>query len=357
MSREREREEIDSLVETLKRLQKEYYVNGRISVPDREYDGLFDRLQSLEHEFPDLIRDDSPTQRVGSDLSQEFPEVEHSVPVLSLDKCYSVDEIFKWTAKVQDTAGQPLSFVLEEKIDGASIVLYYEQGRLIRAVTRGNGLVGNDITGNVRTIRDVPLMLTRPLTLSCRGEIFLPKRLFEELNSKMEIPYANPRNLAAGTLRRIRSSEVARIPLDIFIYEGYMVERCATHLEILGDLNDLGFKLNPNMGFFTDREEFRHLAGVRPSWRFGSLSDMKSFVEEELKERDTLDYEIDGLVLKVNEIPVRDDLGYTGHHPRWAVAYKFESPVGKTVVRNIEVQIGRTGRATPVARVSPVRIS
>ncbi len=356
MTRGQAESEIDSLVTELKKYQHQYY-RGRPSVSDVEYDRLFDRLQELESQFHDLVHPDSPTHRVGSDLSQDFPEVEHTIPVLSLDKSYSSDELTKWVEKTQDNSDNALSFILEEKIDGAGIVLYYESGTLVRAVTRGNGFIGNDITGNVRTISGVPLKLEKSVDVAARGEIFLPKALFAEINATMEVPYANPRNLAAGTLRRIKSSQVARIPLDIFIYEGYLDGEQETHFEILNVLEELGFKMNPNTGFFSDHYELDRLRNEHPTWHVGRLKDMERFIGETRKKRDTLSYEIDGLVLKINELGVREQLGYTGHHPRWAMAFKFESPVGKTVVKEIEIQIGRTGRATPVARVEPVRIS
>ena len=348
--------EIDSLVTKLNKYQHQYY-QGRPGVSDAEYDKLFARLQELESQFQDLVRPDSPTHRVGSDLSQDFPEVEHTIAVLSLDKCYTLEELTKWVAKTQDNSDSVLSFILEEKIDGAGIVLYYESGILVRAVTRGNGFTGNDITGNVRTISGVPLRLARSVDVAARGEIFLPKTLFAEINATMEIPYANPRNLAAGTLRRIKSSEVARVPLDIFVYEGYLDGGFETHFEILNELEGLGFKMNPNVGFFSDHHELDRLRNEHPTWNVGCLKDTERFINDTRKKRETLSYEIDGLVLKVNELGVRERLGYTGHHPRWAMAFKFESPVGKTVVKEIEIQIGRTGRATPVARVEPVRIS
>ncbi len=347
---------IDGLVSDLNRHQTEYYL-GRPTISDGEFDRLFDRLKELESRFPELVRPDSPTHRVGSDLSQNFPEVEHSIPVLSLDKSYSSQEIDEWVSKTQRNAGEPLSFMLEEKIDGAAIVLYYEDGLLARAVTRGNGLVGNDITGNVRTIATVPLKLSEQLSLAVRGEIFLPKQLFAEINSRMEVLYANPRNLAAGTLRRIKSSEVAEVPLEIFVYEGFFSKGYSMHFDVLTELRRVGFRLNPNIGFFSSCIDPAPLRKLHPGWFFGSPEDLESFIGKARARRDELPYEIDGLVLKVNEISVRETLGYTGHHPRWAMAYKFESPVGRTVVNRIEVQIGRTGRATPVARIEPVVIA
>ncbi len=368
MDREEAKKRIDELSKLLRRYQYEYYVLNRPSVSDSEYDRLFDELLRLERDFPEFLQEDSPTQRVGSDLTQDFPEVRHTIPVLSLDKAYNYSDLKKWIDKTERNAGGTLSFVVEEKIDGASIVLYYEGGILRRAVTRGNGIVGNDITANVKTIRAVPLRLNKDVNVAVRGEIFLPRELFDEINREMDVPYANPRNLAAGTLRRVKSSEVAKVPLDIFVYEGFFESPLVTHIDILEELESLGFKLNPNIGFFYNLGSIpgdseagglncRRIKEKHPSWFCGSISTIEEFVSLERERRKSLSYDIDGLVIKVNEINVRESLGYTGHHPRWAIALKFEAPEGVTVVRDIDVQVGRTGRITPVARVEPVRIS
>lgn len=356
MDRDTAKAEIERLKQLLRSYEYEYYVRARPSVSDAEYDRLFDRLVRLEAEFPDLKTPDSPSLRVGSDLVSDFPEVSHSIPVLSLDKAYSAREVIGWMAKLRAQVGEELSFVAEEKIDGSSIVLTYENGLLVRGATRGNGFVGNDITANVRTIRTVPLSLTKPVSCIVRGEIFLPPSKFEEINRSLDEPFANPRNLAAGTLRRIKSSEVSRVPLDIFVYEGFFPEPVSSHTETIEILKSLGFKVNERMAVFCSAGKARELSSRYPVWRFFGFEDIESFIAEETGIRRSLDYEIDGIVFKVNEIPVRDSLGYTGHHPRWAIAYKFESPEGVTVVKAIDVQIGRTGRVTPVARVEPVMV-
>ncbi len=334
---EKIRQQIDRLSSELDELQQAYYISGTSPASDSEYDLKFDTLLRLEGEYPQYRREDSPTLRVGSDLSSDLPEVAHTIPVLSLDKAYSPEEVLSWMERLKGRTDEPVSFVLEEKIDGISIVLYYEQGLLARAVTRGNGAVGNDVTANVRTIRSIPLRLPEPLDIAVRGEIYLPKAAFEQLNKDQETAYANPRNLAAGTIRRIRSSEVAKVPLDAFMYEGFFSE-VRTHLELLEKLKALGFRLNPHTTLCSSEEELRER------------------ILERTAERDALDYEIDGLVIKVNELPLREELGYTEHHPRWATAFKFEAPTSATVVESIDVQIGRTGRVTPVARVRPVLV-
>jgi DNA ligase (NAD+) len=351
------RQEIARLSELLRRYQYEYYVLSRPSVSDAEYDRLFDRLLALERQHPNLAREDSPTQRIGSDLTRELPEVRHTVPVLSLDKAYTAEELASWLEKTQKASGRRLSFVAEEKIDGSSIVLYYEKGLLARAVTRGNGLVGNEITANVKTIGAVPLRLAREVTVAVRGEIFLPRPLFEAINARMDTPYANPRNLASGTLHRVKSSEVAGVPLDIFVYEGSFSEPRATHVAVLEELEELGFKCNPRTGLFADRLDLEKIRERHPRWRIGGFDELAHYFEEARRERRGLPYDIDGLVIKVNELPAREALGFTGHHPRWAMAFKFEAPEAESVVERIEVQVGRTGRVTPVARIKPVRLS
>jgi DNA ligase (NAD+) len=357
MTPKQARKRADELAGQLTRYQHAYFVDARPLVTDAEYDRLFDELARLEAEFPELARPDSPTRRVGSDLTQELPEVPHGVPVLSLDKCYAADELTAWAAKTAKASGAALSFTCEEKIDGASIVLYYEDGVLARAVTRGNGLVGNDVTGNVRTIGSVPLKLSRPLTVAARGEIYLARELFASLNASMEEPYANPRNMAAGSLRRVKSSEVASIPLSIYVYEGFFPEQPSTHVAALEDLEALGFRTNPRVGYFSDGPGREAVRERHPGWTTGPVAEMAGWIEAERSARQGLPYEIDGVVIKVNEMRAREALGSTGHHPRWAVAFKFESPEGATTVNAIDVQVGRTGRITPVARVEPVKIA
>jgi DNA ligase (NAD+) len=354
--------EIRRLTDLLFRYDRAYYVEGKPEVSDREYDSLFQQLQGLEEQWPELKRPDSPTSRVGSDLSADFPEVEHTIPVLSLDKAYSTDELLSWMERTGVKAGRPLSFIVEEKIDGVSIVLYYEKGVLQRAVTRGNGYVGNDVTANIRTISSVPLRLSEEVDIAVRGEVFLPREKFGLLNRTMGNLYANPRNLAAGSLRRVKSREVAAVPLEIFIYEGFLDGREGeegSHLQILNYLKELGFRTNPRVALFSapiSGEKGDDADGGASSLAGEKLEQITAWINDAVEGRASLPYEIDGLVIKVNEIDVRRDLGYTGHHPRWAIAYKFESPRGVTKIKDIDVQVGRTGRITPVARVEAVSI-
>ena len=333
---------IKELSDLLRRYQDEYYIKSRPSVSDAEYDRLFNELQELERQYPDLIRPDSPTLRVGSDLESDFAEVVHAIPVLSLDKTHSKEELMNWVVKTESRCGKA-EFIAEEKIDGVSIVLTYKDGLLTQAATRGNGFVGNDVTANVKTVKSIPLKLTQPVDLTVRGEIFLPLSAFSQVNDKLDVPYANPRNLASGTLRRQKSAEAGEIPLDSFIYEGFFPESDtpATHKEVLERLRELGFKVNSRTTLFSA----------------GDSQAIADYIEKERDERKSLPYEIDGLVIKLNDIQMRSQLGYTGHHPRWAIAYKFQAPEGVSVVKGIDVQVGRTGRITPVARIEPVVVS
>jgi DNA ligase (NAD+) len=333
-------EEINNLREKITKLQHEYYVLGRPSVSDLEFDQLFDCLIGLEQQYPQFFSPDSPTHRVGSDISVDFPEVQHTIPVLSLDKAYTSTELITWVQKLKNQGAQQL--VIEQKLDGASLVLYYEQGILTKAVTRGNGYSGNDITANVKTIKSVPLKLGQNLTGPVRGEVFLRKSDFDRLNQELETPYANPRNLASGSLRRVKSREVAQIPLVLYAYESFFPNQSQSHWHNLLSLKALGFETNPSV----------MLLDLTQSWQ----SQLEGFIQEQTQLRKSLEYEIDGLVLKVDDLTLRESLGYTGHHPRWALAYKFESPQGISRVIQIDVQIGRTGRATPVARIEPVQV-
>ena len=315
----------------------------------------------MHEEHPETRTPDSPTQRVGSDLSSDFPEVEHTIPVLSLDKAYSDTEILSWISKTTKNTGENLSFVLEEKLDGFSIVLYYEKGLLERAVTRGNGFVGNDVTANVKTIYSVPLRLNESVDIAVRGEVFLRKAEFERINATLSEPYANPRNLAAGTIRRNKSSETAQVPLSIYVYEGFWSDAVefTDHIQILSRLKRLGFPVDPNLSFFcrTKEEAQKRLQDADLEGRAGSFDEIPQAITDYTSARRDLPYEIDGLVVKVNELAVREILGYTEHHPRWAIAYKFEAPQAQTQVLDIDVQVGRTGRVTPMARIRETLLS
>ncbi len=346
------------LASLLHRYDYEYHVLARPSVDDATYDRLFDELRRLEREDPRLRSADSPSQRVGSDLRQELPEVAHTVPVLSLDKAYTAAEVSSWMDKCAVAAGSPLSFTVEEKIDGSAIVLYYREGALSRAVTRGNGAVGNEVTANVSTIRSVPLRLPKSLQVAVRGEIFLSPEAFARLNARVEVSYANPRNFAAGAIRRVKSRAVAKIPLRLVAYEAaFSDDQPADHATALDRLRELGFPVNDTNCLLVPDEQVAQATVRHPCWQVARLSDLPALLQQATERRSALGYEIDGVVIKVNELDVRAHLGVTGHHPRWARAFKFEAPEAQTTVRVITVQVGRTGRVTPVARVAPVTIA
>lgn len=353
--------EIEELSALLREYQDAYYKTGSPLVSDSEYDRLYDRLKALEDERPDLRLPDSPTVRVGSDLTNDFPEVRHSIPVLSLDKAYSKEEIYSFFDKAIAKEGESLSFAAEEKIDGISMVLYYEDGILVRAVTRGNGEVGNDVSANIRTIKSVPLRLSEPIDIAVRGEVYLPKEAFKKINEQLDEDEkaANPRNLAAGTVRRQKSAEAAAVPLDMFCYEGFWSDKEATpkdHLNILAKLKSLGFRINPNFAFFDQTREKaqKRLDEAGLDGKAFAFDDLQEYLDEKTVQRPTLAYDIDGLVFKINELDTRERFGYTEHHPRWAIAYKFESPQALSVLEGITCQVGRTGRITPVAELVPV---
>ncbi|NIM11205.1 MAG: DNA ligase (NAD(+)) LigA [Candidatus Aminicenantes bacterium] len=350
---------IEQLSTELLRHQHLYYVKAEPEISDLEYDRLFDELVELEKKYPQLAWPNSPTKRVGSDLDNTFPEKEHTLPVLSLDKQYTIEELEKWVSKTINNAGQALSFVVEEKIDGASIVLYYKNGSLESALTRGNGVVGNDVIENVRTIKQVPLVTGETSNFAVRSEIFIKKSDFGTYNQTFENKYANPRNLAAGSLRNIKSSVVAKVPLNIFSYEGFFETAFTNdHILILSRLKELGFRINRNMGFFSaSKNMVATVQGKLPEIAAGHIGDLSDYVRERLGERNRLDYEIDGLVIKVNELDVRDGLGYTAHHPRWALAFKFDAPTAQTRLLDVQVQVGRNGRVTPVGILEPVKIA
>ena len=357
-SDEKDIDEIRTLTDLLLKYQHEYYVLNKPSISDREYDSLFDRLQFLENKYPQYANENSPLKRVGSDLTSELPDVKHTIPVLSLDKVYNIPDLLKWIEKLKKLSSSTPALIIEEKIDGISIVLYYKDGILERAVTRGNGETGNDVTANVKTIGAVPLKLAKKVTVAVRGEIYLPVGMFMEINQSLDNKFANPRNLAAGTIRRIKSSEVHKVPLSIFVYEGFFENiDIPTHYEILKKLSDLGFRLNKNVMAFTDDSNISADYNSCSFIPVAKITDIASYITKEINERKNLDYEIDGLVIKIDNISDREKYGYTGHHPKWAIAYKFESSEAESFVKSIDIQIGRTGRATPVAKIEPVEIS
>lgn len=353
------RARMTELVEQLLHHQRLYYVCHAPRISDLEYDRLFDELRRLEERYPQFVLPDSPARRVGSDLDGGFPERAHTAPVLSLEKVYDTAALEGWAAKLAAALGQPPDFTVEEKLDGVSIVLYYRDGLLDAALTRGNGLIGNDVTASVRTLRQVPLRIAAPGEVAVRGEIYLERGDFDRFNAEFENRYANPRNLASGSLRSVSPAQVARVPLHLFVYEGHFAaETAPDHLEALRRLRDLGFPVNPALGFFSASASQRRRAGeLFAGCRSGDSAEMDAYIAEQVQTRRQRPYDIDGLVVKVNDLAARSGLGATSHHPRWAMAFKFDAPLARTRLREVVVQVGRNGRVTPVAILDPVPLS
>ncbi len=350
---------IDELSRQLLEYQRLYYVENRPAISDRQYDLLFDELLRLEGAHPEWVRANSPSRRIGSDLDQLLVDRPHLIPVLSLDKVYQAGELLAWARKVLASVPGESGFTVEEKVDGASIVLYYRDGQLEYALTRGNGLRGNDVTENVRTIGQVPLQIAEKAPLAVRGEIFLNREEFHRLNRLQETPFANPRNLAAGTLRSVRSRSVAQVPLRFVAYEAHFQQiDIGGQSESLHRLAGLGFPLPLALAFFCDSEGPRAtFLGYFPDKRCASLDELPDFLAERTRSRGELPYDTDGLVVKLDSIPLRQSLGSTSHHPRWAMAFKFDAPQAETVLLGVQVQVGRNGRVTPVALLKPVALS
>lgn len=349
--------QIRKLSEELLKHQYYYYVLSSPQISDKEYDRKFDQLHELEKEHPQFALKNSPAKRVGSDLNNSFPEKEHTISVLSLNKEYTREGLTKWVEKTSVNLGGKVGFVVEEKLDGASIVLYYRKGVLVTALTRGDGIRGNVVTENVRTILHVPLILPKKIDIAVRGEIFIKRSEFIKFNKLFDNKYSNPRNLAAGSLRNLKSSIVAGIPLNMIAYEGYFNKKKG-HVEILYDLKNLNFLINKNLALFSeDKNLLLSMKMKIPEITIGPVEKLYDYIISRTKEREKLDYEIDGLVIKVNETYLRDRLGETSRHPRWAIAYKFDSPEAETVLKDIVIQIGRNGRVSPVAILEPVPIA
>ena len=345
-------DEASRRVEVLKaeilRHRKLYYVDAQPEVSDGEYDRLERELAEIERLFPQVVAADSPTQRVGGEPSAEFPTVAHSYPMLSLDNAYEREEIIEFDERLRRVLGTSgeLDYVAELKVDGVSLALTYVDGLLVRGVTRGDGLAGDDVTPNVRTIRTVPLRLIKPLPLlEARGEAYLPRAEFEKLNQERELggeaSFANPRNAAAGTLRLLDPRLVARRPLDFFCWTVARVEgtRIATQWEGLELARALGLKTSTNAA------------------RCHGIGKVMDFWERWKERRGSLEYDIDGIVVKLDSLSLQAEAGRTAKFPRWAVACKYPAQQATTTVKEIRVQVGRTGALTPVAELEPVHLA
>ena len=332
---------IEQLREQIREHEHRYYVLDQPLISDFEFDQLMRELQQLEHENPELITLDSPTQRVGGEPAKEFPTHKFSRPMLSLENAYSEDELKDWTRRVVQLAKtEKVDYVAELKIDGLSVSLIYGNGLLSKAVTRGDGRTGEVVTGNVRTIRSIPLRLHEDVSVEIRGEIFLSLKAFRQLNDEREQAgesrFANPRNAAAGSLRQLDPSIAATRPLDFYGYS--IFPTLPLQSENLKWITKLGLKVNPH----------RKLCR--------SVEEILDFYRHWEEQRDDLDYEIDGVVVKVNSVEIQEKLGSTSKSPRWAIAVKFRARQATTKLLNIRVQVGRTGALTPVAVLEPVQL-
>jgi DNA ligase (NAD+) len=350
-------ETIESLREVILYADWKYYVQSEPVFSDFEYDSLFKKLKELEEKYPEHITGDSPTQRVAKGLSEKFPPVAHLVPMLSLDNTYNADDLRDWDRRCKEYAGtDEIEYCAEPKYDGASISLVYEHGKLVRGATRGDGVMGEEITTNIRQIKSIPLgagfMKDHIGQIEIRGEVVIHKEVFAAFNEQRAkeglSPLANPRNAASGTLRILDPEEVRKRKLSAVLYHisHYTLENRSavpdalhTHFDSLQYLYQLGFP-----------------TPVRETKRFKSIDEVIAFCDTFETRRDDLPYEVDGLVIKVNSFDLQERMGMTSHHPRWAVAYKFKARQATSKLRKVEFQVGRTGSITPVAKIDPVPI-
>jgi DNA ligase (NAD+) len=344
---------LDTLRDKIRYHEHRYYVLDSPEITDAEFDRLMDELIELEKQHPELITPDSPTQRVGGQVSGQFASVRHSTPMLSLAKTTSEAELRDWERRVHDLTGiTKVDYVCELKLDGMSMALRFEKGRLALGITRGNGTEGEDVTANVRTIRSIPLNISAqqlkkaglPEAFEVRGELLMPSSSFIRMNEEQEqkglAKFANPRNATAGTVRQLDPRITASRRLDFFAY-GLLVDGHTIfdrHSEALKALQAAGFKVNPN---------HRLVHSIEEVWKF---------IGEWEAERETLPYETDGIVVKVDRVGLQQELGFTGKAPRWAIAFKYAARSGETQIEDIQVQVGRTGKLTPVAWLTPVPI-
>ena len=349
LSRSTAKEYIDKLRREIRHHDYLYYVKDRPEISDEAYDRLFDALKRLEQQFPDLTTPDSPTQRVGAKPAQQFRIAEHMAPMLSLEATREEDDVRRFDERTRKSWNGKVRYLLEEKFDGASVELVYESGILARAVTRGDGREGEEVTENVKTIRSVPLKLhcedrKAPKLLALRGEIMMKISAFESLNRKLleagNEPFANPRNAAAGSLRQLDPRVTAERPLEATVYEVLAVE---------------GARFSTDSRALKTLEEWRLPTPAR-IFAVSTVGEIVKRHAQLAEERDRLPYEIDGMVIKLDDIEAREKLGSTAHHPRWAIAYKFAPRGDQTRIEQIAIQVGRTGVLTPVALMRPVEV-
>ncbi len=335
---------IDELIKILNEASRNYYELDNPTITDQEYDDYYHELEQLEKENPSLVRDDSPTKRVGGKVIKGFTKVTHEIPMMSLGDIFSEEEIIEFDERIKKTIPKP-KYVCELKIDGLSVSLLYKNGKLVRGATRGNGVVGEDITHNVETIKSIPLTIPYQDDIEVRGEIYMPKKSFIKLNEERQelgqSLFANPRNAAAGSVRQLDSSIAAKRNLSTFIYHlpNFKQHDIYFHHETLKFMEKLGFTVNPNIIVAENIQEVIH------------------YVNKWTEERDKLPYEIDGIVIKVDNLLDQQKLGFTARTPKWAIAYKFPAKEVLTKLQDIEFCVGRTGKITPRADLDPVHLA
>lgn len=338
-------ERLEQLIELLNDYAYHYYVLDKPIASDHDYDVLYRELVDIETLHPEWIRPESPTQRVGGQLLEGFKKVSHAQSMYSLGNAFNENEVAAFIERVTNAASGPVSFMCECKIDGLAIALTYEAGKLVRGATRGDGTIGEDITHNIRTINSIPLQLRRPISTEVRGEAYMPKAVFAALNAardeKGEVPLANPRNAAAGALRQIDPKMAKQRQLNAFIYDSILTESFnpMSQEELFNQFSEVGLRTNP----------LRRLCQTK--------DEVMDFIHEVGAKRHDLPYDIDGVVIKVNNFQLREALGFTVKAPRWAIAYKFPAEVATTVVRDVEWTVGRTGVVTPTAVMDPVNLA
>ena len=339
---------IEELRKTLEYHAKKYYDEDKPEISDFEYDMMMNELKSLEKQFPDLIDKESLTQKVGGHVKEGFKQVEHEIPLQSLQDVFSYEELRDFDERVRKQLkdnGKNLKYVVETKIDGLSMAIEYKDGKFVRAATRGNGLIGEDVTNNAKTIKTIPSELTEPVTIIVRGEVFIGSKEFEKLNEEREILgktlFANARNAAAGSLRQLDSKITATRPLDIYIFNVQKLEnnQFNSHYEQLEYLDKLGFNVNPVKILCNNIDE-----AINATTKIGD-------------DREKLSFGIDGAVIKVDNLDYREELGTTFKTPRWAIAYKYPPEQKETLLKDIVCQVGRTGAITPMAILEPVKVA
>ena len=336
---------INELIDLINYHNEKYYNQDEPEITDFEYDNLMKELIKLEEENPELKRVDSPSSRVGGKALDKFTQITHKIPMLSLSNAYSAQDLRDFDKRVRDINNNGVEYVVEFKIDGLSVGLTYNDGLFDKGATRGNGVVGEDITENLKTVKSIPLNINQDNEVVVRGEVYISKENFENINKSQEEQglqlFANPRNLAAGTLRQLDSKLTAKRPLDIFVFNLEYIEgmEFESHSQSLEYLHKLGFKVSPNYKVCN------------------SIDEVIEHIEYWTKNRDSLDFDIDGMVIKVNNLKQRENMGYTAKSPRWAIAYKFPAEQKKTKLIDIIVEVGRTGTITPTAILEPVRLA